>query len=99
MRRLLGFVTLACMLSLPAHAQDFPTKAVTIIVPSSPGGISDTGARIVAEGLSNPQIGERLFVSRRTVQTHLGHVFNKLQMSSRSELAAAVTRRGDQGRT
>lgn len=52
MRRLLGFMTLACILSLPAHAQDFPTKAVTIIVPSSPGGISDTGARIVAEGLS-----------------------------------------------
>ena len=52
MRRILGFVALASMLSLPAHAQDFPTKAVTIIVPSSPGGISDTGARVIAEGLS-----------------------------------------------
>ncbi len=48
---------------------------------------------LVAEGLSNPQIGERLFVSRRTVQTHLAHVFRKLQMSSRSELAAEVARR------
>jgi DNA-binding CsgD family transcriptional regulator len=47
---------------------------------------------LVAEGLSNPQIGDRLFVSRRTVQTHLAHVFQKLQLSSRSELAAAVTR-------
>jgi DNA-binding CsgD family transcriptional regulator len=52
-----------------------------------------TVSDLVAEGLTNPQIGERLFVSRRTVQTHLAHVFRKLQMSSRTELAAAVTRR------
>jgi ATP/maltotriose-dependent transcriptional regulator MalT len=52
---------------------------------------------LVAEGLSNPQIGERLFVSRRTVQTHVAHVFQKLQISSRSELAAAVTRHADHG--
>ncbi len=50
---------------------------------------------LVAEGLSNPQIGDRLFVSRRTVQTHLAHVFRKLQMSSRTELAAAVTHRSE----
>ena len=47
---------------------------------------------LVAEGLTNPQIGERLFISRRTVQTHLAHVFQKLQISSRTELATAVTR-------
>lgn len=52
---------------------------------------------LVAEGLSNPQIGDRLFVSRRTVQTHLAHVFRKLQMSSRTELAAAVTLHSEQG--
>ena len=34
---------------------------------------------LVAEGLSNPQIGQRLYVSRRTVQTHLAHVFAGLQ--------------------
>lgn len=50
-------------------------------------------AGLVSEGLTNPQIGERLFVSRRTVQTHLTHVFRKLAMSSRSELAAAITSR------
>ncbi|MDN5853651.1 MAG: AAA family ATPase [Actinomycetia bacterium] len=47
---------------------------------------------LVAEGLSNPQIGERLYLSRRTVQTHVGHVFTKLDLSSRAQLAAAATR-------
>ncbi len=51
-------------------------------------------AGLVAEGLSNPQIGERLFVSRRTVQTHLAHIFGKLDLGSRSQLAAEVSRRG-----
>ena len=49
--------------------------------------------QLVAQGLSNPQVGERLFVSRRTVETHLKHVFTKLGMASRVELAVAVARR------
>jgi DNA-binding CsgD family transcriptional regulator len=48
----------------------------------------------VAQGLSNPQIGERLFVSRKTVTSHLTHVFAKLQVSSRAELSAEAARRG-----
>jgi DNA-binding CsgD family transcriptional regulator/tetratricopeptide (TPR) repeat protein len=56
-----------------------------------------TVAGLVAEGLSNPQIGERLFISRRTVQTHLAHVFAKLDISSRVQLAAQVTRRQEAG--
>ncbi len=52
-------------------------------------------ATLVAGGLTNPQIGERLFISRRTVQTHLSHIFAKLGVSTRAELAAEVTRRGD----
>ena len=55
-------------------------------------------AHLVAEGLSNPQIGDRLFVSRRTVQTHLAHVFAKLTISSRAQLAAEVVRQRGQTR-
>jgi predicted ATPase/class 3 adenylate cyclase/DNA-binding CsgD family transcriptional regulator len=51
-------------------------------------------ARHAAEGLTNPQIGERMFISRRTVQTHLSHIFAKVGITSRSELAAEATRRG-----
>jgi len=50
-------------------------------------------AGLVAEGLPNPQIGERLYISSRTVQTHLAHVFAKLDISARAQLAAEVTRR------
>jgi DNA-binding CsgD family transcriptional regulator/tetratricopeptide (TPR) repeat protein len=50
-----------------------------------------TVAHLVAEGLSNPQIAERLFVSRRTVQTHVAHIFTKLDITSRAQLAALVT--------
>jgi DNA-binding CsgD family transcriptional regulator len=50
--------------------------------------------RLVAEGLTNPDIAARLFVSRATVKTHLVHVFSKLGVATRSELASAATRRG-----
>ena len=49
-------------------------------------------AGLVTEGLTNPQIGERLYISHRTVQTHLGHMFAKLDIATRAQLAADVTR-------
>jgi DNA-binding CsgD family transcriptional regulator len=48
---------------------------------------------LVVEGLTNPQIGERLYVSPRTVQTHLAHIFAKLGISTRTQLAAQATHR------
>jgi DNA-binding CsgD family transcriptional regulator len=50
-------------------------------------------ARHVSEGFTNPEIASRLYLSRYTVQTHLRHIFAKLNVSSRSEVAAEVTRR------
>ena len=43
-------------------------------------------ARLARDGLSNPDIGERLFISPRTVQYHLSKVFAKLGISSRGQL-------------
>ena len=47
-------------------------------------------AHLAAEGLSNPEIGARLFISRRTVQYHLHKVFAKLEITSRNQLAGAL---------
>jgi DNA-binding NarL/FixJ family response regulator len=44
-------------------------------------------ARLVAEGLTNREVAERLFVSPHTVNSHLRHVFTKLGINSRVELA------------
>jgi DNA-binding CsgD family transcriptional regulator len=50
--------------------------------------------RLVAEGLTNPQIAARLLMSRGTVKTHLSHIFTKLDTTNRAQLAAAAIDRG-----
>ena len=54
-----------------------------------------TVAHAVAGGLSNPQIAARMFISRRTVTTHLTSIFRKLGIASRAELAARAARHDD----
>ena len=49
---------------------------------------------LIADGLSNPEIADRLFISRRTVETHLAHIFRKLTIGNRTHLATtAIGRR------
>jgi DNA-binding CsgD family transcriptional regulator len=47
-------------------------------------------AHLVAEGLSNKQIGERLFISERTVDSHIRNILNKLGFQSRAQIAAWI---------
>jgi DNA-binding NarL/FixJ family response regulator len=47
-------------------------------------------ARLVADGLSNKQIGARLFISERTVESHVRNILNKLGFSTRAQIAAWV---------
>lgn len=47
---------------------------------------------LVAQGLTNRAIGEQMFISARTVETHVGHLFAKLQVSNRAELTATAIR-------
>ena len=47
---------------------------------------------LVAEGLTNKDVAARLFISPRTVQSHLAHVFTKLGVTTRMQLAQAAAR-------
>jgi DNA-binding CsgD family transcriptional regulator len=47
-------------------------------------------AELAASGLSNPEIAQQLFIGRKTVETHLGHVYLKLGIGSRQQLAGSL---------
>ena len=50
---------------------------------------------LVAAGRTNPAIAEELFLSVKTVETHLRNVFSKLGVASRAEVAATFARNSD----
>jgi DNA-binding CsgD family transcriptional regulator len=54
-------------------------------------------AQLVATGLTNREIAERLFVSPHTVNTHLRQVFAKLEVNSRVDLTRLATERTREG--
>lgn len=48
--------------------------------------------QLIGAGLSNPEIGDRLYITRKTVETHVGNLLSKLGLRNRAEAAAFVTR-------
>jgi DNA-binding NarL/FixJ family response regulator len=55
-----------------------------------PAGLSERELdvlRLVAEGCSNPEIAERLVISRRTAEHHVQHIYAKLGVASRAAVA------------
>jgi DNA-binding CsgD family transcriptional regulator len=55
-------------------------------------------ARLAADGLSNREIAQALFITTRTAKVHLGRVYRKLDITRRSQLAGALTELRDDGR-
>ncbi len=53
-----------------------------------------TTLRLMADGKSNKEIATELSISDRTVKTHLGHLFEKLGVTSRTEAVKVAARRG-----
>jgi DNA-binding NarL/FixJ family response regulator len=73
--------------SAPARAA--PAPAAPGAAAAGPLGKRETEvARLVADGLTNKQIGTRLFISERTVDSHVRSILNKLGFSSRAQIAA-----------
>jgi DNA-binding CsgD family transcriptional regulator len=71
-----------------------PTRTVT---PARPFGLTPREQdvlRLLAEGRSDREIGEALFIGTRTVQTHVANLFAKLEVNTRAEAAAVAVRRG-----
>ena len=55
-------------------------------------------AELTADGFTNRQIAQTLFVTTRTVEGHLTHVFNKLDVKARTELPSALASPTDAAR-
>jgi len=68
-----------------------PTESQTI---ESLSGRETEVLKLAAKGISNKDIAQQLFISPRTVQVHLGNIFNKLGVASRTEAILYGLRRG-----
>ena len=67
--------------SVPAQAEELSEREMEIL-------------RLAARGMSNQDIAHKLFLSRRTVQAHLGNIFRKMDVGSRTEAVLLALRRG-----
>jgi predicted ATPase/DNA-binding CsgD family transcriptional regulator len=85
-KRLDWDTALALALGKPAQAPITPGHAD----PGPLGKREAEVARLVADGLTNKEIGARLFISERTVDSHVRSILNKLGFSSRAQIAAWI---------
>jgi DNA-binding NarL/FixJ family response regulator len=68
-------------------------------VDDNPAGLTDQERRIldlIAEGMTNRQIGERMFLAEKTVKNYVSNLLAKLGMSRRTEAAVYATRRKEE---
>ena len=77
-------------LELRAAGERVPARSMAVSPALSPQELEI--AQLAAEGLSNREIGERLFLSHRTIGSHLYRIFPKLGVASRADLAEALDR-------
>ena len=61
---MISFITISACISQEVMADSFPSKPITIVVPTAPGGANDAMARIIAQGLSQ-KLGQSVIVENR----------------------------------
>jgi DNA-binding CsgD family transcriptional regulator len=80
-------------LGAPLWANKARRELSKIAVRAQADGLTETERRLaalIAQGQANRQIAAAMFITENTVQTHLRHIFRKLSVSSRTELAARI---------
>lgn len=88
-------LTLDDLLAIPHSQAPAPARAALPLVPSEALTVREIEVlHLLSQDLSNPQIAERLVVSRRTVDAHLRSIYDKLEVRSRD---AAIRVAREQG--
>ena len=80
------------VISLQEQVESQPTPP-----PAYPDGLTEREVEVlrrVAAGKSNPAIGEELFISPRTVTTHVSNILNKINAANRAEATGYAVREG-----
>ena len=86
----MGMAAFAARAAGELHATGETVRARRVATPSELTPQEAQVAQLASEGLSNPEIASRLFISARTAQSHLSKVFTKMNLTSRSQLAHAL---------